>query len=677
MCSLCACLADVYASVPNCTGTNPLIGPATGGLTIYLMGSNFVMSPSLICKFYEAEFAVKYVAPTFYDSNTVTLLTPALPTGTVNIACSNDGGLNYGEPTSIRYSDSKLTNLLGIIPAHGPTTGKTLCYINMLGVVPAAGDDSWLWFRLFLPTQQGAPMKATYVYDTGMTTVMVVTIPPSNFTPGIPLQVQISLDNQTSWASSLITTFTYDQPIILTAVSPSTFYTNYTLMLTVVGNNFIAPGNPYKFMPNAGSLKPNSNNGLGLAAEIFCRFNYSQTVTAYFLNSSAIVCQYPFYYGYVGNIPLDVTFNNQQYTPTPLGITLLPFPQLLAVSPNRFAGDNTTTTMYLFGLYFVPTVRLAVQFGSLYPNTTTVPAVFVNSTTLRVPVPPALFFFGNMTVAVTIDDGLYYTWPPLYVSVQPTLSVVHMFPASGLATGSTLVFFAGRSFKNVSSILCRLGSQGVLVAPIWVEPNMLACLIPPRAALLMPTSRTQDPPANIPAYINSWPVDYDLSVALVTNFQDTTTPFTFRYYGQCPAGSYCLDNSYIQPCPPGAFCPNPGMLTFMLCPPGTYQSRSGALYCFLCPVGMWWAFLPVRLGRWVHSSCRVCFPSFFSGTFCPDYGMAAPSICPPGWMCSVNALINPVEFCPVRPCLRTGALVVVAFLCAHLPLSLGACFSLP
>ncbi len=146
----------------------------------------------------------------------------------------------------------------------------------------------------------------------------------------------------------------------------------------------------------------------------------------------------------------------------------------------------------------------------------------------------------------------------------------------------------------------------------------VACIIPPRASLLMPTSRTLDPAADIPLHMNSWSMDYDLPVSLVTNFQETTTPILFRYFGMCPAGSYCLDNAYIQPCPPGTFCPTAGMLQFQLCPPGTYQPRSGSLYCFMCP----------------------------TGTFCPDYGMFAPSLCPPGWTCSISALVNPTEFCP-------------------------------
>jgi hypothetical protein len=76
-------------------------------------------------------------------------------------------------------------------------------------------------------------------------------------------------------------------------------------------------------------------------------------------------------------------------------------------------------------------------------------------------------------------------YPPLYVSVQPTLSVLSMYPTSGLAHGSTLVFFTGRHFKNITSMLCRLGAAGNLVTPVWVESNMVRVSVCVRVSFLL------------------------------------------------------------------------------------------------------------------------------------------------------------------------------------------------
>jgi hypothetical protein len=83
-----------------------------------------------------------------------------------------------------------------------------------------------------------------------------------------------------------------------------------------------------------------------------------------------------------------------------------------------------------------------------------------------------------MCVCVCVSVFEVNRYPPLYVSVQPTLSVLSMYPTSGLAHGSTLVFFTGRHFKNITSMMCRLGAAGNLVTPVWVESNMVRVPMP-------------------------------------------------------------------------------------------------------------------------------------------------------------------------------------------------------
>jgi len=395
----------MYVSTPDCLATNPRSGPGPGGLNVQIFGANFISSLAILCSFTSPQWSTVYVTPTFYNWTMVSVLTPPLPAGPVSIRCSNDGGLNYGAAAVMTYTDTKMANLLGIVPAHGPSTGGTLAYVQMLG-----NPTSYVFFRFWhkgaqTPVMLGTVWKQDYV---ATTCILTITTWPTIAVHGVPMHVQISVDNQTTWSTSWTTYFTYDQPIILTSISPPVVYTNFTALLTIIGQHFIIPGNNNTFVSTAGNkyLSPNG----GFSGEIFCRFNRTQVVTAMYLNATAIVCQNPFFGGYVGNLTVDVTFNNEQYISTVIGLVVVPYPQLWAVTPSRFNSDNSTTSMYLYGANFLPSVRLYVQFGSLYPTMTTVPAVWLNTSTLRINVPPALYFLGNMTVAVSIDDGVYYTY---------------------------------------------------------------------------------------------------------------------------------------------------------------------------------------------------------------------------------------------------------------------------
>jgi hypothetical protein len=503
---------------PHVFNSVPLIGGGAGDFDVIINGTNFVRTLTLACRFRSPKMAeilvnARYVSPTSMVCNA-----PATPAGLVKIDVTVDG-INYSDEfTSFTSIDMALTNILKIVPTHGPMTGGTLITASLL-----IHSNATQLFRLSNSLVVSRSFIATPV--PGLLRTMTAVIPSTTATPGLPMLIQVSLDDGVTWSTTPVA-FTYDPQIFAYSVHPWRVYSNWTRPLTIIGNNF--------------------QQSAAQTGELLCRFNRSEVVRASYINSSAIVCQQPYFGTFVGTIPVDISQNNYQYV-SGVTLTLVPRPQLFSVTPTRFQSDQSNTDMWLTGSGFDPTVRLICRFMSDNVDKTTVQAQYYNSTKARCPIPPMWNTIGNSSVVISIDDGAFFSTSFPIIS-EPSVSITSVYPASGLATQPMLIWLTGRFLVHDEPLLCSVGTQGLKSQPIFAVAQTVACLVPPAIDLFFPGNQLIDPRND------NTELDIDVPVAIVSlNGKEISSPASFRYVGQCPIGSYCPDNMLVLPCPTGSF----------------------------------------------------------------------------------------------------------------------------
>jgi hypothetical protein len=567
---------------PHVFGCTPALGGGSGDFDVIINGTDFVRTLTLMCRFRSPLMAEKLVLARYVSSTSIVCNAPATPFGTILVDVTNDG-INYSNDFASYISvDMALTNVLNIVPTHGPLTGGTLITATLL-----IHSNVTQLFRLANSLVVTKSFLATPV--PGVKRKMIAVVPPTTSTPNMPMIIEVSLDDGLTWSPTPVK-FTYDPQIAVYNSFPVKVFSNWTRPITIMGANFLADS--------------------AQKGEILCRFNHTEVLRAAFINSSAVVCQQPYYGTFVGTIPIDVTQNNYQYV-SGITLTLVPRPTITDVTPKRFQSDGSNADMWLVGTNFEATVRMVCRFMSANVDKTTQQAIVYNSTRARCAIPPMWNTIDNLTVVVSIDDGAFFS-EPFVITAEPSVSVISLYPSSGLATQPMLIWLTGRFFMADQPLLCSVGVQGLKSNPIFVLGNTVACLVPPAINLFFTNKELID------TKIDNSVLDVDVPVSIVSlNGKEVSSPAAFRYLGQCPIGSYCPDNVQVLPCPTGAFCPITGLNKFLLCPPGTFQPRAASMACLIC----------------------------VQGAFCPDFGMPMPAMCPPGWVCDTTSLSSPNDVC--------------------------------
>ena len=148
-------------------------------------------------------------------------------------------------------------------------------------------------------------------------------------------------------------------------------------------------------------------------------------------------------------------------------------------------------------------------------------------------------------------------------------------------------------------VRCQFGVTGVEAK--YLNATAISCVVP-----------AYHHPGTVEVQVTNNEVDF-APVGLVVD-----------YYGRCPAGHYCSDQSLwnrsevAAPCSKGHFCPSKDMFEPIACYPGTYQPIVRQTVCVRCPLG--------------HQ--------------CPRYGMVVPDICPAGYVCDRAGILITTTLCP-------------------------------
>ena len=477
-----------YQGAPVITGLNPSFGPQTGGNTVVISGSNFIMGgfgpTSVLFGGNAAPFIV-------INDNRITATAPSgSGVQQVRIVHPVSGTSDFRTEANYTYSSGPLINSL--TPAHGPSTGGSVVTITGTGFVPGAivkfGDV--VSFSVVISATQ---IQATSPPGAGIVNVSVNV----NGTLSLPgAQTQFSYDGPTVTSIAPIagplaggtqitirgTNFTttsvvtvggvvtpavfVDPTTLTTATPPSPTPTAAHVRVTTGSGQSPEVAEDlftYTNGPIVDSLNPNNGLTLGATIVVVTGKNFiaplsvsfgPNVATSFNVNSATQITVLSPPNGTAGPVDVRVTRGADV---SPVGAAtkftyVSATPKITALAPNSgstFGGTEITLT----GLGFTGAVCPgAVKFGAVLAATCTV----INDTTMTTVAPPNVS--GPTVVVVqtvngTSDIVANYT----YISPGgPGGGTAPPAPGTGAATTYTL--------SARWTLLTWIGPSGVLVS---------------------------------------------------------------------------------------------------------------------------------------------------------------------------------------------------------------------
>eukprot|EP01029_Cantina_marsupialis_P009699 TRINITY_DN2249_c0_g1_i2.p1 TRINITY_DN2249_c0_g1~~TRINITY_DN2249_c0_g1_i2.p1 ORF type:complete len:4493 (+),score=1584.60 TRINITY_DN2249_c0_g1_i2:343-13821(+) len=513
-------------------------------------------------------------------------------------------------------------------PNHGPINGGTIVTITGANFQPLNtaycrfGDNIDPEFLVVTPVYK-------YIDEEH---VQCIAPPVSN---GRRIYVQVTLNvfseqNTMDWSESFIS-YTYDEPVDVVRVLPTSGPVTGNTTVHVYGHNFIQ------------------------TTETRCKFG-DKVVQGIWITSGEIVCQSPIHMN--GHYPLEISQNNQDYS---VYAATFRFYELEYVSyfkpqsgPAVIAGTEVTIT----GSGFINSSQLSCKFGQR-----TVPAEFISSTSIKCSAPPTslaslsyqrlsdqqhlknhplhddadnqkqLFpdsyfypkFPSRLVPLEVANNGFDFTDDGVHYLYQEDATVGDVSPKTGNDNGHTPLFVIGTNFVNSTALKCRIGAT--VVDATFLTTELVLCFTPKQSRQSASHGQLRHGMIRQPGYeyadqARVWYESVGTVFVEVTNngLDYTSDRKIFDFNEPCPSGHFCPAGvlSGTFECPKGTYCPGLGNQNFTLCPRGTYQPMSKQSVCTRCPIGY----------------------------ICPEFGMHVPRICPAGFVCDVTGIEKADQPCP-------------------------------
>ncbi len=380
-----------YVGAPTITGISPTIGVGSGGNSVTITGTNFVVGSTV-------QFGTNAAASVVINSSTsITAISPSGSLGTVDITVTTGSGTS-ATSTADQFTYENLPTVTGISPTGGPTASGTM--VTITGTNFFAGT-----------TVSFGATPATSITINSLTSI-TATAPSS--TAGI---VDITVTNAIGTsATSSSDKYTYTAAPTITSISPSSGKTLGSDVVTINGTNFTNTANVYF----GGNISP------------LVTFGSSTVLTA--VTPAVSAGTYHTTVGTVGGLSAAVTADEFTFlnVPTVTGLT----------STNGPVGGGTVLT--IAGTNFVPSST--VYFGSILASSVT----YNSASSLTVTSPSASA--GVVDITVQTAGGTSTTGAVDKFTYLAVPTVTSVSPSAGPIAGGTAISIVGTSFATGASV---------------------------------------------------------------------------------------------------------------------------------------------------------------------------------------------------------------------------------
>ena len=463
-----ASFADAYTydAPPTLTGVSPNAGPASGGNTVIVKGTNFV--PVSTVRFGTT------VSPlvTFVSSTRLKAIAPAHPAGVVNVSVTTPGGTTPTVGVD-HYTFAPRPTVGSVVPNAGSTAGGTTVTINGTNFVSGATvkfgttASTVVTFVSSTKLTAKAPTHAAgtvavsvtttggtsapvngdlYAYGPPAVTSVVPNAGPAAGANTVTINGQGLVPGTTvRFATAAATAVTFVSPSKLTARAPAHPAGVVNVSVTTpAGTSAAVTGDRYTYesRPAVSSLSPDAGaatggnivtiNGTSFAAGATVKFGTAASTVVTFVSSTKLTAKAPAHAAATVNVTVT----------TPGGTSAAVNGDLYAYGPpavSSFTPSSgiTGSSVTINGTNFVP--GATVKFGTRPSSTVT----FVSPTRVTAVVPNAATA-GRIAVTTAAGTGTSAA------TFTPTFSLTSFSPASG-PTG-TVVTIHGAGFNSSSTV---------------------------------------------------------------------------------------------------------------------------------------------------------------------------------------------------------------------------------
>ncbi|MFI1963269.1 beta strand repeat-containing protein [Streptomyces pathocidini] len=543
----------VNVPVPTLTSISPNTGPAGGGTTVILTGTN--LNGATAVKF----GATNATSFTVNSSTQITAVSPA-GSGTVPVTVQTPGGTSNG----INFTYVSAPVITSISPTSGPLAGGNTVTITGTGFTSATAVsfggtpatsftvNSATQITATAPAHAAGSVNLTVTGPGGTSNAVVYTY------VGAPVLTSLVPNSGPAVGGNVITingsgftgatqvlfggtpaAFTIISPTQIQATAPAG---SGTVNVTVVGPGGTSNALPYTYInaPVITSLSPSSGptsggntvtiTGTGFTSATAVSFG--GTPATFIVNSATqITATAPAHAAGAVN----VTVTGPGGTSNAVPYTYVGAPTITSVVPNTgpLAGGNTVT---ITGTGF--TGATAVTFG---PNPAT-SFTIVSPTQITATAPAGT---GTVNVTVTGPGGTSNAVPYTYVGAPTITSVV---PNTGPLTGGNTVTITGTGFTGATAV--TFGPNPATSFTV-VSPTQITAVVPAGTGTVNVTVTTPGGTSNaVPYTYVAAPTITSISPAsgptsggnIVTITGTGFTGATAVNFGPNPATSFTIDS---------------------------------------------------------------------------------------------------------------------------------------
>ena len=417
-------------------GLSPASGTEKGNTPVVILGSNFLASDLLKCKFGGST----PTAATWISSRAIRCLSPTNSPGSIVAVEVSNNGIDF-TTNHITFSYSETLAVSSVTPNSGPTHGGTRIRIFGSGLSHAATG-----FCKFGPGSQ--PSRAIQINNSSIECVT-----PAQASPG---EVCIEVSNNNVDFSGNCVKFEFTRAARVTEIQPKHGPKRGGTRVTVTGKHFRS------------------------ADHMRCRFgNVESTDAVEIISNDTIVCMSPS--SIQDYVSLEIS-NNQgvDYSQSGLQYVFLTFPVLNSLYPKR-GPESGGTTLMIGGTGFYNSVVMSCVFFDTHddPSATSSRvesvATWISSSSLTCVSPSHRP--STMRVAVT-SNGQQYTTDELYFEYHSRIGITSLSPSRGSLHGGTEVFLSGSGFINSTRLSCRFGKTITLAT--YISNASISFITPPQ-----------------------------------------------------------------------------------------------------------------------------------------------------------------------------------------------------